>query len=59
MVLGILGLSGAWQRLGHLDVREAAGVSAVLLIVGVVLLVVLLVLCSTNAFLAVAPGTKA
>ena len=44
MVLGILGLSGAWQRLGHLDVGGAADVSAVLLIVGVVLLVVLLVL---------------
>ncbi|MBK6926993.1 MAG: hypothetical protein IPH15_05320 [Comamonadaceae bacterium] len=49
MVLGILGLSGAWQRLGHLDVRGAADVSAVLLIVGVVLLVVLLVLWGVKA----------
>ena len=49
MVLGILGLSGAWQRLGHLDVGGAADVSAVLLIVGVVLLVVLLVLWGVKA----------
>jgi tellurite resistance protein TehA-like permease len=43
MVLGLLGLSGAWQRLAHMEVGGAAQVSMVLLVLAVGLLVLLLV----------------
>jgi tellurite resistance protein len=49
MVLGILGLSGAWQRLGRLGVDGAAGVSGVLLVFAVGLLCLLLLLWAAKA----------
>ena len=42
MVLGILGLSGAWQRLGRMGVGGAAEVSMGLLAGALVMLVLLL-----------------
>lgn len=49
MVLGMLGLSGAWQRLGHMGVGVAAGVSSALLLLAVSLLCLLLLLWGAKA----------
>ncbi|HOS85590.1 MAG TPA: hypothetical protein PLT46_00560 [Burkholderiaceae bacterium] len=49
MVLGLLGLSGAWQRLAHMEVGGAAQVSMVLLVLAVGLLVLLLGLWAVKA----------
>lgn len=49
MVLGMLGLSGAWQRLGRMGVGGAAGVSSALLFGAVSLLGLLLLLWCAKA----------